>query len=881
MRLAGREIIRFCRIDSWTVNADGIPVQMRDQQRCFRPAVGRGATVRSGASLERSSLSQCREPDDLTKVLSDQLREFLEFLQFYIIVYKENSTEVEWAVVGREKSLVAGYADVPVEQRPSWRAYTTQEPFHIHDWNTDERVPTGLKEGVAALGLDVGPLVFVPLTTPHRRLGALGMSGPPGTAYTSDDTAFLRLIGRVVAFAIDDNFNLRGAEAAREELERQNEKLQRSERELRDVIETIPSMAWSAGADGAAEFFNRRWLDYAGLTADQAQGWGWTSAVHPDDFNGLVEYWQGMLASGKRGEIEARLRRFDGIYRWFFFRATPAVDDSGKVVKWYGTNTDIELRKKAEQNLAVQNSRLQLLLKLTNQITSNLEFREVLRAISANIRELMHCDLVHISLPDAASGKFRVYALDFPESRGFVKEELLITPAGVAKRALEKLEPAVRSIANREDFPPDYYELLVAEGVKNQCVIPLVNQARAVGVLAIARTTDNLFTPEEVEFLKDASGQIAIAIENCLAYREVSELKERLAQEKLYLEQEIRGNMDFGQIVGNSPALKSVLQLVETVAVSDSTVLVLGETGTGKELIARAIHDSSRRKDRTFVKVNCAAIPTGLLESELFGHEKGAFTGAIIQKIGRLELADQGTLFLDEVGDIPLEIQPKLLRALQEREFERLGSTRTRKVNVRLIAATNRDLEEMVAAHEFRSDLYYRLNVFPIKIPPLRERKEDIPLLVSYFVEKFAKQMQKKIDSIPAAVMKGLKTWEWPGNIRELENLVERAVILTRGRSLEAPLSELRKMKVDDVERVPADREDIARIVKETIKALHANGAVADLNVKKQRDAIVRALTVSMGRVGGADGAAARMGLNRTTLLARMKKLGIDPRDYA
>jgi formate hydrogenlyase transcriptional activator len=822
------------------------------------------------------ALSQCREPEDLTKILSDELREFLEFLQFYIIVYKENSTEVEWAVVGREKNLVvAAYADMPVEQRPSWQAYATQEPFDIHDWNSDERVTASLKEGIAGLGLEVG----VPLTTPHRRLGALGMSGPPGATYSSDDIGFLRLIGRVVAFAIDDNFNLRQAEAARAELQRQNEKLQRSERELRDVIESIPSMAWSAAADGAAEFFNRRWLDYAGLTADQAHGWGWTSAVHPDDLNGLVEYWQGMLASGKPGEIEGRVRRFDGVYRWFYFRATPAFDESGKLVKWFGTNTDIELRKNAEQILAVQNTRLQLLLKLTNQITSNLELREVLRAISASIRELMHCDLVHISLPDAASGKFRVHALDFPESRGFVKEELLIAPAGIAKRVLEKLEPAVRSIANREDFPSDYYELLLAEGVKSQCVIPLVNRGRPVGVLAIARTTDYLFTPEEIDFLKEASGQIAIAIENCLAYREVSELKEKLAQEKLYLESEIRGDMEFGHIVGNSSALKQVLQLVETVASSDSTVLLLGETGTGKELIARAIHDGSRRKDRTFVKVNCAAIPTGLLESELFGHEKGAFTGAIIQKIGRLELADQGTLFLDEVGDIPFEIQPKLLRALQEREFERLGSTRTRKVNVRLIAATNRDLEKMVAAHEFHSDLYYRLNVFPIRMPPLRERREDIPLLVSYFVERFAKQMQKKIDSIPADVMKALQTWEWPGNIRELENLVERAVILTRGRSLEAPLSELRKVNVDNDKQASVDR-DISRIVKETIKALHANSTVADRDMKKKRDAIVSALTVSRGRVGGGDGAAVRMGLNRTTLLARMKKLGIDPRDY-
>ena len=338
--------------------------------------------------------------------------------------------------------------------------------------------------------------------------------------------------------------------------------------------------------------------------------------------------------------------------------------------------------------------------------------------------------------------------------------------------------------------------------------------------------------------------------------------------------------MDFDQIVGNSPALKHVLQLVETVASSDSTALLLGETGTGKELIARAIHDRSRRKDRTFVKINCAAIPTGLLESELFGHEKGAFTGAITQKIGRLELADQGTLFLDEVGDIPIEIQPKLLRALQEREFERLGSTFTRKVNIRLIAATNRDLEQMIAAREFRSDLYYRLNVFPIRIPPLRERKEDIPLLASYFVQTFAKQMQKRVDAIPTTVMKALTAWEWPGNVRELENFIERAVILTRGRSLEAPLTELRKVRIDEP-KPEANHEDIAHIVKETIKALHGDIVIADKQGRKQRDAIVRALTETKGRVGGADGAAARLGINRTTLLARMKKFGIDPRDYA
>jgi formate hydrogenlyase transcriptional activator len=328
--------------------------------------------------------------------------------------------------------------------------------------------------------------------------------------------------------------------------------------------------------------------------------------------------------------------------------------------------------------------------------------------------------------------------------------------------------------------------------------------------------------------------------------------------------------------------LKHVLELVETVAPNDSTVLLLGETGTGKELIARALHDRSRRKDRTFVKLNCAAIPTGLLESELFGHEKGAFTGAISQKVGRLELADQGTLFLDEVGDIPIEIQPKLLRALQEREFERLGGTHTRRVNIRLVAATNRDLEKMIAAREFRSDLYYRLNVFPIRIPPLRERKEDIPGLVSFFVQKFAKQMQKRIEAISPAVMKGLTAWDWPGNIRELENFIERAVIVTRGKSLDPPLAELRRLNREEPATATPNsaQQDIARIVKETLHALNGSNTATDERARKQREEIMLALSETKGRVGGADGAAARMGINRTTLLSRIKKFGIDPGQY-
>jgi formate hydrogenlyase transcriptional activator len=526
-----------------------------------------------------------------------------------------------------------------------------------------------------------------------------------------------------------------------------------------------------------------------------------------------------------------------------------------------------------------QNDQLQLLLNLTNRITSNLELRDLLRAIVANIREVIHADAVTVALPDAASEKFRVFAMDFPHGKGVAKEELLVTPSAAVKRALHTLKPVVINTWEPNELSSEASDIVAAEGIKTFCNIPLVNRGRALGILSILRTTETPFSPGDVDFLSRASGQIAIAIENALAYREISQLKDKLAQEKLYLEEEIRSEMNFENIIGNSPALKHVLELVETVAPSDSTVLLLGETGTGKELIARAIHDRSRRKDRTFVKLNCAAIPTGLLESELFGHEKGAFTGAITQKIGRMELADQGTLFLDEVGDIPVEIQPKLLRALQEREFERLGSIHTRRVNIRLVAATNRDLEKMIAAREFRSDLYYRLHVFPIRIPPLRERKEDIPQLVSYFVQKFAKQMQKKIEAISSAVMKGLMAWEWPGNIRELENFIERAVIITRGKSLEAPLGELRKTNTIELPR--SDQHNVEQVAGERADSQTDMTSVADEYERRQRDEIIRALTACKGRVGGADGAATRLGMNRTTFLSRMKKFGIYAKQYA
>ena len=527
--------------------------------------------------------------------------------------------------------------------------------------------------------------------------------------------------------------------------------------------------------------------------------------------------------------------------------------------------------------------RYQLLLDINNAVVTRLGLGSVLRATCDSLRKVIPHDAASISLYDPESKQLRIhsfelqYASDLEEGASFPLEG---SPQG---RAFTSLRPVLITHLDLEEFPAPQTRHAYNDGLRSGCIIPLVAHDRSLGTLDIASRSEGAFTEEDVQLLTHIAKQIAIAVENALAYREISALKDKLAQEKLYLEEEIRSEMNFDQIVGDSPALKQVLELVQTVAPSDSTVLLLGETGTGKELIARAIHDHSRRKTRTFVKLNCAAIPTGLFESELFGHEKGAFTGAISQKVGRLELADQGTMFLDEVGDVPLEIQPKLLRALQEREFERLGSTRTKKVDMRLVAATNRDLESMIATREFRSDLYYRLNVFPIRIPPLRERPEDIPVLARYFAQNFSQRMQKQIETIPAATIRALTEWDWPGNVRELANFIERAVILTRGTSLEVPLAELRRVCIDEPSPIAAsqDRQDIAQIVRETINALDGRRSVADEYDKKQRDEIMRALNDSKGRVGGEDGAAARLGINRTTLLSRMKKLGINARQFS
>jgi formate hydrogenlyase transcriptional activator len=520
--------------------------------------------------------------------------------------------------------------------------------------------------------------------------------------------------------------------------------------------------------------------------------------------------------------------------------------------------------RRASEELQSKNERLQLLLDVTNQVVSNLELRGLLRAISHDVRRVMQCDYAGLSLPDAENKQLRLYAVDFPEGKGFLQEDLVYpiegSPSGAAFRTMKPL--TLRSPFTGWLNYPIVQTAVREEGLKSFCFLPLISRNRAVGTLVLARLRDDAFSQVDMSFLTQVANQVTLAVENALAYREIRELKEQLSKEKLYLEDEIRTEMNFAQIIGNSAPLRKVLKRVETVAPTDSTVLIYGETGTGKELIARGIHDLSSRREKPFVKLNCAAIPTGLLESELFGHEKGAFTGAIAQRIGRFEVANGGTIFLDEVGEIPLELQTKLLRVLQEREFERLGSSRTLRTDARLIAATNRDLEAMVAEQKFRSDLFFRLNVFPVHVPPLRERQSDIPILVRHFTQQFSGRMKKAIDTIPSPTMDALCRYPWPGNIRELQNVIERAVIISTGPSLRMDVGDLKFPKAGLASEKPASPKP-------------TNGALHSALEETERQQILKALKQSNWIVAGPNGAAALLGMNRSTLQVRIRKLGI------
>jgi formate hydrogenlyase transcriptional activator len=624
-----------------------------------------------------------------------------------------------------------------------------------------------------------------------------------------------------------------------------------------DVFDQLPEAILLLDKGSRAVRANQAFWRIFGYSQEEIIGRPLSTLIVPEECRDEAEGFARLLSAGKTINVETVRLRKDGKRIDVSWLEVP-VRRHDETVSTYVICRETTEYRRIERELQRERDRLHLLLELNNRVASQLDPRKTFEVISRELRRIFNCDFVGLALPESSGKYLRQHMIDFPESKGLFKEGSLYpiqgSLSGIAFRDIkpvlvDQLAGGVAVWTKDKDF----YKRVLDEGpFRSGCFVPLLRKDMGVlGVLQLTSRKEHSFTGQDLQFLEQVASQIAITVANALEYKEINETKERLAEQTLYLEEEIRVEHNFEEVVGYSSKLKEVLEGIEIVAPTDSTVLVLGETGTGKELVARAIHNRSSRRGQPFVKINCAAIPSGLLESELFGHEKGAFTGAIAQKIGRFELAHKGTLFLDEVGDIPLELQPKLLRVLQEQEFERLGSTRTQRVDVRLLAATNSNLTQMVAEKKFRSDLYYRLNVFPVKVPPLRERREDIPLLVRHFANKYSRRVGKRIRTIPKEVMDTLTMYSWPGNIRELQNLMERAVLLSSGPILRVPVAEL---------LAESDRER------------EQDGNVLE---QAERELIVKALRETNWVVGGPRGAAVRLGLSRTTLAYKMQRLDI------
>jgi formate hydrogenlyase transcriptional activator len=641
------------------------------------------------------------------------------------------------------------------------------------------------------------------LTKDGEVLGTFALYSSEPRIPTDAEIELIEGAGHIAQIAIERQRSHRALEEALVEIKN-------SENKLRTIIDTIPVLAWSARPDGSAEFFNRRWLDYAGLSAEEAADWGWTVALHPEDRARLMDYWRHVLASGETGEMEARLRRFDGEFRWFLFRASPFRNDSGKVVKWYGTNTDLEDRKRAEDALGKA-------------------FEEIAKS-EAELRTLIDA-IPQIIVALGADGSF------------LSANQALLAYTGLTRDELGSEQ--IRAVFHPEDSERlrDERAAAISRGV------PFQYERRV-------RRKDGHDRWFSVDYnpLRDERGEVIRWYATGTDIDDRKQAEERTRQENVALREQIDQVLMFDEIVGSSPALKTVLSSIVRVAPTDSTVLITGETGSGKELIARAIHKGSLRAGRAFIGVNCAAIPSSLIASELFGHEKGAFTGALQRRQGRFELAHSGTIFLDEIGELPAETQIALLRVLQERQFERVGGTRVIPTDVRIIAATNLDLAAAIASGTFRADLFYRLNVFPIHVPPLRQREEDIPMLIEYFVKRHAEKARKKISKIDKTTLKLCQSYHWPGNIRELQNIVERSVILCTGETFwidEAWLSSQN-----------APRRASSRLLTESLHSY-------------EKELIEAALAESNGIVAGPNGAAAKLGIPRSTLDLKIKQLNI------
>ncbi len=782
----------------------------------------------------------------------------------------------------------AGGHEEPLDETPAGLVFLTQQPILVPNLADEHRWP----KVVQRMKEDgINSLCVVPLTTAVRRLGAMGFSSLRKEAYSELDVEFLHQVGKQVAVAVDNVLHHQELIHDRDRLRLLLEVTESIalhydvDRLLHDLAQRLPSIVPFDYInivlhDPAKEVMRLRLL-VTSIPVTIKQGLELPMEESP---GGLVWKTQKPLTvpdieNERRFPKLITLLRENGVQSFCVVPLTTANQrlgalGFGSLERRIYEASEIEFMHQAAKQVAIavenalnyeraqstqsqltrERDHQRLLLEVNNAVITHLDLNDLFMAVSECLRKVIQHDGSSLLLCDEETGKWRIHVLDFQNNESFVEEgtieESTESPSCLAintgKAALFR-EQDLKEMANSSPCAQD----LLDRGVKSFCSLPLLAHKRTLGALNVGRRRDDGFMSEDVELLSQVAKQVAIAVENALAYKQIAQLKDKLTEEKLYLEEEIQTDYNFEEIIGESRALKQVLKQVETVAPTDSTVLILGETGSGKELVARALHYLSNRRERTFVKLNCAAIPTGLLESELFGHEKGAFTGAIATKVGRFELADRGTLFLDEVGEIPLELQVKLLRVLQEQEFERLGGTRTIRTSVRVVAATNRDLAKMVEEQKFRSDLYYRLKVFPVTLPPLRERPDDIPLLIRRFAQKFAQRMKKHIETIPSEAMKALQNYSWPGNVRELENFVERAVILTHGSDLYVSLAELK----------PTQN--------------HVENSAAVTLEQAEREHILRTLRESSWIIGGAAGAAAKLGMKRTTLQSKMQKLGI------
>jgi formate hydrogenlyase transcriptional activator len=793
------------------------------------------------------TLISIRSSEELFRLLARELRTVVNFYVMGVGIYDEKAHEVRLTSYGEPGDPLQVPKLTP-EETFTWWVYQHQQPLIISSLDAETRFPA-VVEMLKNRG--VRSACALPLTTVHRRLGGLAVGSTEVDAYSKEEVSFLSIVANQVALAVDDALNFDASQHAKESW-------RASEERFRLIVDSIPGLVLTMTAEGELEFVSQQGLVYSGKTLDELKAWATSDTVHPDDLSRVLATWRRSVETGRPAgyDSEYRIRRVDGVYRWFQVRALPIPDKEGRISRWYCLHTDIDERKQAED-------RLQLLLDVTNQVVSNLQLQDLLRAISASVRRVMHCDLVSVCFADSELNRFQTFVLDFPESQGFIREEFFTPIEGsLSGFVFRTRKPWIGSAADVLKLGLKD-EAAIPEGLKTGCILPLISRNRILGVLSLGRREENAFGQADIEFLSQVANQIAIAVENTSTYHEITQartdlekaleeihrLKDRLQDENLVLREQIDQALMFEEIVGASPALRAVLSRVSKVAPTDSTVLLTGETGTGKELIARAIHKRSRRSSRAFVSVSCAAIPPSLIASELFGHEKGAFTGATQRRLGRFELAEEGTLFLDEVGELPAETQITLLRVLQEREFERVGGNQHIRANVRVIAATNRDLEAAIAAGTFRSDLFYRLNVFPIEIPPLRDRREDIPLLVEYFIDHFARKAGKSFRGINKKTLNLLLSYPWPGNIRELQNVVERSVI------------------VCETENFSVDESWLSR---RTVSGPKSPFELSETLSVQEKQMIEAALRESGGRVSGPSGAAAKLGMHRSTLESKI-----------